>query len=458
MSYKILLVDDNRNHLESAEFLLQSRGYRNIETALSGIEAIERVKANPWRYGLVILDYHMNDLDGAETAKAILSCSPNLYILFHSGDETQQVVIRVIDAGAVGFIPKSNDPEEYLEKVALWCKKYEQTYLPVSPNYSASEYSAIIRSVGLIGASKGLSDVVLQAKRYAPLKDTVLIEGETGTGKERIARILHQGSPRLYFPVNCAAFNGPIELMESDLFGHLKGTFTGADSNKMGLLRSAQGGTVVLDEIDTLSLQAQQKLLRALREMKVRPLGSDSEFPIECRFVVTAKPGLEKRAVEGKVMEDFFERIHVLRIQIPPLRERADDIVPLVAHFCELYEKETGRKKRFLPQTLDYLKRYDWLRNIAQLDHEVRRLCVDTDGDTILPKHLGEEFFKEQKLIPLSYQLKNIAKEEMLEAVKRAQSRREASRILGIPETTLRRKLKEFEIADPFVENREGVN
>lgn len=454
MSYKILIVDDNVDHLKASEILLKSRGYNNVDTAANGFQAIEKIKASPWKYGLVILDYLMEGKNGAETAEAILSITPNLYVVIHSADQTQEAAIRTIDSGAVGFILKSPNSEVYLQKVALWCKKYEDTYLPISPSFSANEHSKAIQSEGLIGASKGLADVISRAKRYAPLKDTVLIEGETGTGKERIARILHQGPRESYFPVNCATWNGSTELMESDLFGHRKGAFTGADVQHLGVFRRAQGGTIVLDEIDTLGRDAQAKLLRVIREKTVRPVGVEIEYPVDFRLVLTAKPGIEKRVKEEKFMLDFFQRINVLRISIPPLRDRLDDVGPLVAYFCDLYEKDYGKKKRFLPQTLDYLKRYDWPGNVAELEHRVRRLCVDADGDTILPKHLSEEFFKECPLVSLNDQLQQIAREEMFEAIKHANTRREASRSLGIPETTLRRKLKEFGIPDRFVGSR----
>lgn len=452
--YKILIVDNDPLHLQASEILLTGRGY-DVEVASSGEEAIQKVKENPLEFGIAILDFRMPGKNGSETAKELLAITKNIYILVHTGDGTQEAAVNAFEAGAVGFIFKSDNSQVFLEKVALWCKKYEETHLALPSTQVISKYSQEIASIGLVGASKELANIATQVKKYAPLGHHVLVEGETGTGKERVARALHLGPKHLLFPINCAAYNGNQELMESELFGHLKGSFTGADSHRIGVFRKAQGGTVVLDEIDTLPLPAQQKLLRVLRERTVRPVGSEEEFKVNFRLIATAKPGLEQRSLEGKFMPDLFERLNVLQIAIPPLRQRIEDIAPLVAHFCSQYEQETRVKKRFLAQTVKYFERFDWPRNVAQLENTVKRLCVNTDGNTIQPKHLDPEFFQERN-VSLTSQLRAIEKEEIEDAIKHSNSRRSLSKQLMIPETTLRRKLKEFGIPDPFVSRAEG--
>lgn len=453
MSYKILVVDDNPNQLRASELLLRARGF-NVDTAKSGDEAVKKIKDNPWRFGLVVLDYHLKDAEGTAVARQILSTTKNLYILMHSGDKTQAAAIESIEAGAVGFIPKTTKAEEFVEKVRAWCKKYEETFFPLSPAQDNSDNENLIREIDLIGASAALANVAKLVRKYRALSNTVLLTGETGTGKERIARALHLGPPEKFFPVNCASFSGSSDLMENELFGRKKDSYTGAHTASDGIFRQASGGTVLLDEIYTLSVQAQYKLLRVLREGKVRPVGGAVEHPINCRIIVTAKPDIEELAKTNQFVPDLLERINVLRIHIPPLRDRVDDIEPLVVHFCEKYAKDKSIQKRFLRSTVSYLKKFPWPRNVAQLENLVTRLCATVDGSTIMPQHLDPEFFEERNTLPLANKLELMARQEIIDVIDQASSRREASRLLGIPEPTLRRKLKEYGIPDRFTSTR----
>jgi len=456
MSYKILIVDDNPNQLKASELLLRARGF-SVDTARTGDEAVKKIKENPWRFGLVVLDYHLKDTEGTAVAKKILSTTKNLYILMHSADETQAAAIDSIEAGAVGFIPKAVKGEVFVEKIRAWCKKYEETFFPLCPAQDFSSNESLIREIGLVGASAALANVAKLVKKYGPFNKTVLITGETGTGKERIARALHHGPAHMFFPVNCASYSGSSDLMENELFGRKKDAYTGANTPSEGVFRQAAGGTVLLDEIYTLSVRAQYKLLRALREWTVRPVGGTTEHPINCRIIVTAKPDIEELAKTDKFVPDLLERINVLRIHIPPLRDRADDIEPLVVYFCEKYAKENQVQKRFLKSTVQYLKKFPWPRNVAQLENLVTRLCARVDGDTIMPQHLDPEFFEERNTGPLANRIELMARQEIIDAINQASSRREASRLLGIPEPTLRRKLKEYGIPDRFTAHRSEV-
>jgi DNA-binding NtrC family response regulator len=220
---------------------------------------------------LVLLDFHLGDSDGASTAEALLKLNPTLYILIHSGDGSRVAVKNSWQAGAVGFIEKGEEPESFLQQINNWCRKYEETALTVSLQTSLDEKSEAIASLGMVGRSEALSQIARRVKKYRSLSDNVLILGETGTGKEKIARALNRGPESQFFAVNCASYSGNSELMEADLFGYVKGAFTGANKDHTGVFESANGGTVFLDEIQALDLNAQHKLLRAIQEKSVRP-------------------------------------------------------------------------------------------------------------------------------------------------------------------------------------------
>lgn len=449
MNYRILLVDDDMLSLLAVQSYLVSEGFR-VETATSSQTALDSLKTAQIETALVILDYKLGEEDGAQVAEQILSQYPKTYILMYSGDGSREAVKSSWEAGAVGFIEKDGELEKLLNTVKNWCKKYEATYSSVSLSSSVGDYTHLISSVGLIGRSKALSLVAEKIKRYAGKNENVLILGETGTGKERVARALHTGSVDAFFPVNCAAYNGNSELLESDLFGYTKGSFTGANRDHKGVFESAEGGTVFLDEVHTLDLRAQQKLLRALQEKTVRPVGATREYKVHFRLLSAAKSELLKLVEEGKFLADLYERLNVLPIEIPPLRDRKEDIEPLTAYFCKKYEKDTGEKKRFLTRTVRYLENYEWPRNVRELENLVRRLCIDATGEEIGPEHLDARFFETNSTptataSPVRAQIDELLKSQIAQTLKEGTSQREAARKLGIPESSLRRMLKRFD-------------
>jgi DNA-binding NtrC family response regulator len=406
------------------------------------------------------LDYHLKEENGSSAAKTLLSMKPELYILVYSGDDSRETLKNTWQSGAVGFVEKGASTEEFLKEVANWCLKFKETRQTIHLSRCLSENSQIISEIKLVGRSHSMVNVVEKVKKYAPKKDTVLILGETGTGKEKISRALHLASDSTFFAVNCASFNGSHELMESELFGHQRGAFTGATQDKKGVFEEAQGGTVFLDEVHTLDIKAQQKLLRVLQEKKIRPLGSSKEKAVSFRLIAATKPQIEEDVARGSFLPDLFERINVLRIHIPPLRERVEDIEPLVAYFAKKYEQETGEKKLFLQQTLKYLERYAWPRNVRELENTVRRLCTDCNGEVIKPEHLEAKFFapaESRELNPsihsgsLKSQYDDLLKKRVQESLSRSRSKRQTAKELGIPESSLRRMLKNWEVrSSPF--------
>jgi DNA-binding NtrC family response regulator len=457
--YRILVVDDDDLTLETARLMLEEQGY-TVDTARSGTEAIEKIRLTEVAYALVILDYQMNGLNGADTARDILALRPELYILMLSGDCSREVLKSCWKVGAVGFIDKASEIGNLLETVKSWCCKYEKTYLCV-PRYSQIPSFELIGSLNMVGKSEALCEVARKVNRYRVKKDNVLILGETGTGKEKVAEALHGKGLNSFFPVNCAAFNSDLHLFESELFGYVKGAFTGANQDHKGIFEMARGGTLFLDEIHLLSLPAQQKLLRVLQEKKIRPVGGSREYASDFRLIGAAKPELKSMVAAGEFLPDFYERLNVLEIFIPPLRERTEDIEPLVAYFCEKYEEETGERKQVLVRSLRYLEQYSWPRNVRELENTVRRLCIDSPTPQITPELLDARFFSVNNGIApttsVKLRLEDLMRKEVAEAIQKTSSQREAARRLGIPEASFRRTLKRFSIASRTNEKLEKI-
>jgi DNA-binding NtrC family response regulator len=447
--HRILLVEDNKLFLEATKRLLEDKGYQ-VECATSGAEAIEQVQTKRLPISLVILDYKLSDKDGSETARAILKVNPELYIIVYSAEPSREALKSSFKSGAVDFVDKTVSHEELLNIVRSWCQKFEQTHLTVSlPNY-LTEHSRTISMIGMVGRSESMATVVINTIRFRDKRQNVLILGESGVGKEHIAKALHPGSRHLFRAVNCASYNGDATLMESELFGAERGSYTGADSNRKGIFEDANGGTVFLDEIHTLSIKAQQKLLRVLQERSVRPVGSTREYPVNFRLVVAAKPDLEERIAAGTFLADLFYRLNYLRIEIAPLRERPEDIAPLVAYFCDVYVKREKEKKAFLARTVAYMERYAWPGNVRELENIVERLCAGTTHEKIVPEDLDVNFFQTTApavsvgSFPMKERIDQISRDMLLSVYKSSKSQREAARKLGMPLSTFNDQLKRY--------------
>jgi len=449
ISHRLLVADDDPLILAATTSLLTSHGYL-VDVARSGQEAVEKCRMADVPYSLILLDYHLGDRKGSSVATEILKLQPRSYILIHSGDSSREALKVSWGAGAVGFIEKGEDAEDFLRTVASWCRKYEETYLTVSLARSISGHESLIAQLNMVGRSQAMADIAAKVARYSAKSENVLILGETGTGKERVARSLHKQDASQFFPVNCASYNGQLELMESDLFGYVKGAFTGAQKDHVGVFEAAKHGTVFLDEVHTLDLRAQQKLLRVIQEKTVRPVGSNREYKLTFRLVAAAKMELEAMVESGQFLPDLYERLNVLKIEVPPLRERPEDIEPLVAYFCEQYMKESGEERSFLSRTVKYFEKYSWPRNVRELENCVRRLCVDTNASVITPEHLDVRFFGQAKETPGSdwrERKTEVLRPQIESALKGSRSQREAARRLGMPESTLRRLVKQLGLA-----------
>ncbi len=274
MPYKLLLIDDDRAMLVAMKTLLEKHGFV-VETADNGDLGIAKVRTNPRQYGVVILDYHMSGKDGIQTAEEILSITHDLYILIHSGDKEQDAATLPIRAGATFFIQKAKGADYFLENVRFFCKQYEDRFLPTAKRTNVSENEKLISQIGMAGRSNQLADI---ARRILDGsiddKANILIRGECGTGKQMIAQAIHKASSRHqgeFVEINCAAI--PQNLVESELFGHEKGAFTGADKKKPGLFLRANHGTLFLDEIGDADLSTHVKLFMAIQSKVIRPVG-----------------------------------------------------------------------------------------------------------------------------------------------------------------------------------------
>lgn len=450
MRFRLLLVDDEAIYLKLMKEFLERNGYQ-VETAISGDKAIEAVTQTGSDFALVILDYVMAGKNGAEVAQAILGVRPDLYVVINSTDQSRDALKMSWRAGAVEFIDKAVAPEDYLKIVATWCEKYREQHEVVHVDPTAN--AKAIRSIGLVGASNSMAEIVRLTQRYRKSNKNVLVLGESGTGKERIAQALHNRTDLIFRAVNCATYNGDANLMESELFGSEKGAFTGATKSKKGILEEVGRGTVFLDEIHTLSYRAQQKLLRALQDKVIRPVGSNREIAVHFRLVVAAKPGLEAMVKSGEFLPDLFYRLNVLRLVVPPLRERPEDITPLVKHFCDRYNKDTGEAKEFLTKSIFYFERYSWPGNVRELENTIERLCATTIGKTIGPEQLDVKFLRNEDLIFPTRKATERAfvmeRERVLEVLRESPSQREAARRLGVAKSTFHDYLKRLGIAEP---------
>lgn len=458
MQYQILIVDDNQLSLDSTRMLLQEEDQDFlVHTVLSGEEAIERVRTNPNFYALILMDFHLPGKSGAETVRELLRLSSDLFILIYSGDaRSQRIVTESWETGAVGFVEKGDDPKLLLRKVRTWCNKYDETRRLLLPTSSYSENEKKISSIGLTGRSRALASIADLTKRYGDQEANgpVLIRGESGTGKEMIAHAIHKYSPRgkrVFKPINCAAVQET--LIESQLFGHEKGAFTGANSRMHGLFEAANGGTLFLDEIGDASLPLQGKLLRALQEKKITPVGSTREIEVDVRIIAATHRNLEEMVKDKSFREDLYYRLNVIKIEIPPLRDRLEDIQPLVLNFLNKYNEGRAKPKHILLKTVKMLENHTWPGNVRELLNYVEQLLVNTPTDKVTPEYLDGKFFGQSNETieeqTLSYLIQRQEREqrEYVASIVQNHSVREAAKKMGVSKSTLHNMMKRFGLA-----------
>ncbi len=377
MANHILIVDDEPAILDTLSGILQDEGYE-VSSAKDGQEALKLVRAEP-APDLVLLDIWMPDLDGIETLRRMMEMRPHPLVVMMSGHGSIESAVKAIKLGAYDYIekPLSLDKVTLLVRHALHERKLEQE------NRSLKERAA--RRVKMVGDGSVMNELRHQISMAGPANSRVLISGENGTGKELVARSIHLQSPRAERPfieVNCAAI--PETLIESELFGHEKGSFTGASATRRGQFELADGGTLFLDEVGDMSLATQAKVLRVLQEQRFQRVGGTKPIKVDVRVLAASNKNLMEEIRKGAFREDLYFRLAVLQIDAPPLRERREDIPALVEHFMQINMEEQGlRPRKFTQEALDALARHDWPGNVRELRNLVERVVIMARGAEI---------------------------------------------------------------------------
>jgi two-component system, NtrC family, response regulator PilR len=384
----ILVVDDEQSICELLEITFRKDGHR-VEVARDGESA--RRKLESQIYDIVISDIRMPDTTGVELLKFCKEVSPSSYFLLITGVPTVETAIAAINSGADRYVIKDHDLVDQLRRAV---RQVDETLrLKSEAGYLRRELRRLTGQDNIIGHSPKMKAIFDMILTVAPQSSRVLITGETGTGKELVARAIHENSSRSNEPfitINCGAF--PETLLESELFGYMKGAFTGANENRQGLFKAANRGTIFLDEIGNMSLPMQVKLFRVLQEGKVRPIGSNEETEIDVRVIAATNKDLDKAIAQGEFREDLFYRLSVIPIQLPALRERREDIPLLARSFLERFRKSMEKTVEGIsPEAMSLLEAYDWPGNVRELENTMERSVALETGNVISVAVLPEK-------------------------------------------------------------------
>jgi len=433
--------------------VLSTEGYE-IREAADGNEAVKAVEEK--YHDLILMDIRMPGLSGIEALQKIKDLSPGIPIIIMTAYASVNTAIDALKSGAYDYLTKPLDIEELkiLVAKALQFQKLEKENI-----YLKEQLKDRFDFSNIIGRSPAMKQLFETMALVAPTEATVLIVGESGTGKELIANAIHQNSARAQRPfikVNCAAL--PETLLESELFGHEKGAFTGATARKQGRFQLANNSSILLDEIGEMSPTTQAKILRVLQEREFEPIGSTQTVKVDTRVIAATNKNLEEEIRQGRFREDLFYRINVVTIEVPPLRERHEDI-PLLADFFLKRFAEKNRRviKGFTPRAVDLLMRYNWSGNVRELENVVERAVIMARGEMITPmefpenlKELDQELRETRIDIAAGRSLKEVEKEMILRTLEETGGNRtHAADILGISRRTLQLKLKEYGINPP---------
>jgi len=440
---KILVVDDESLVRDFLREVLKAEDYE-VLTAEDGLSALKEVERDG--IDLVITDVRMPKLNGIDLLKEVKKRSPSTLVVVITAYGTIENAVEAMKNGACDYITKPLSPEQ----IKLAIQKVSQHKNLLNENrYLRSEVNQRYNFEQLIGRSPQMRRVYEMIERVAPTNATVLIQGESGTGKELVARAIHYHSPRKDKPfvkVNCAAL--PEDLLESELFGHERGAFTGAVSKREGRFELADRGTLLLDEISETSPAFQAKLLRVLQEQEFERVGGSKTIKVDVRVIATTNKDPKQAIREGKFREDLYYRLNVLPIYLPPLRERKEDIPLLVQHFLEKYSRQNGlRIKSLSKNCLDVMMQYEWPGNVRELENVIERAVVMSEGETIFPENisLSSPVQKTSLSFPEEITLEEMEKRLILHTLQRTGGNRtEAAKILGISVRTVRNKLKKY--------------
>jgi DNA-binding NtrC family response regulator len=449
---RILIIDDERSILDTVQILLRGEGF-DVTTSYNPAEALQRLPA--LQPDVVLTDIRMPGMNGLEVLAAVRAHDAETPVILMTAQASLQTAMQAVNAGAFYYLQKpfSND-----DLVAL-CRRAAETRLLSRENRALKREIRRREDSGAgrpVGRNRRFNEVMRLAEMVAPTDSTVLISGESGTGKEILARYIHQLSDRENGPfisVNCGAL--PENLLESELFGHVKGSFTGAHRDKEGLLAAARGGTFFLDEVGEMSPALQVKLLRALQEREIVPVGATQPASIDVRIIAATNRDLEEEIRRGMFRSDLYYRLNVISLHLPPLRERDDDVLLLAEFFLQRAADKTGTVLSLAPECTDVLQRYDWPGNVRELENALERAAILCRGTVI-----GLDILPVRIMNPAPQPLVSERPQATptLELVERAYiqwvlqseggNKARAAEVLGIDPSTLYRKLNRYELSE----------
>jgi DNA-binding NtrC family response regulator len=449
---RILVVDDDRAMCQLLIDLLREDGYE-ADVAYDGESALEKCRTT--RFDLAITDLMMPKMRGIELVQRLREIDASALVLLITAFGTIENAVEAMRAGAFHYVTKPFHNDEILIQVK---RALEQKTLQEELKRLRTEVQARNRFQNIIGQSSAMQIVFETIAQVSDLPANILIEGESGTGKELIARAIHCNSSRAtgpFIPVNCAAI--PETLLESELFGYVRGAFTDARRDRPGLFREASGGILFLDEISEIPITLQAKLLRVLEDKEVRPLGANQSEKVDTRVLSASNRFLDELVRNGKFRQDLYYRLNVIRIELPTLRHRSEDIPLLVKHFVEKFADSAKRNVEGIQdEALAALRSYDWPGNIRELEHTIERaVLLGKDaliGVEDLPAHLvarGESAIVLAQALAKQFTLRDLEREYIGKVLETAHGNKtEAARILGVDRTTLYRKLEEYKFKD----------
>jgi two-component system response regulator PilR (NtrC family) len=450
----ILVVDDELSMRELLEFLLSREGYK-VSLAENGRKAINMLDEQA--YDLLLCDIKLGDMTGLDVLKASKTKHPETTVIMISAFATTVTAVEAMNMGAYDYVPKPFDNEELKQTIA---KALDLKTIEHEKEIIEDELKKNVHFELIVGNSPAMLHIYKMIRQVAPTRTNVLITGESGTGKELIARAIHQESDRCDKPfvvINCGGI--PETLMESELFGHKKGSFTGATYDKKGLFEVADEGTVFLDEIGELSLPIQVKLLRAIQERTFKPVGGSEDLSVDIRIIAATNKQVEKEVIEGNFREDLFYRLNVIEIKMPPLRERKGDLRPLAQHFLDKYSREMGKKiSKISSYAIDMLNKYDFPGNIRELENLLERSVALSTTNILLPDSLALSIHKRRwiegikdRRFDLDEVTQGVSLDNILEEIERAYllkaleltngNKNKAAELLGISFRSMRYRL-----------------
>jgi len=384
MSKSILIVEDEETLRESIKRIFTKEGF-TVDGAESAEKGLALLETNA--YDVIISDIILPGMDGIEMLTRVREQNPDQIVIIVTAYASLDTSVKALRAGAYDYIMKPIIHEEIKQIVR---NALRQRSLQAENVLLKREVSRDCDFSSIIGESLVLRSIIDEVKKIADAKSSILLLGETGTGKELFARVIHHNSSRRdmpFVPINCSAI--PENLLETELFGHVRGAFTGAVATKKGILEEAEGGTVFLDEIGDMSLPLQAKLLRVIEDQVIRPVGSTKGTKVDIRFITATNKDLKAAVKLGQFREDLYYRINVISLQIPPLRERKEDVQSLIRHYLQRYAQEMGKPAKDLsPEALEVMTNYEWAGNVRELQNVIERAILISDGRLIGTEHL----------------------------------------------------------------------